>query len=414
MIRRRRSLGGLSLLVAVALLLPVLRMQPAAADASACAYLATAMATQPDGPVLLASFPSVTTGPLHNAAFLYDNAVAAIALVGCGDDKQARRIGDAMLLALDHDRYWHDGRLRNGYAAGPVTTEPVKLAGWWDDKEQRWLEDRYQAGSDSGNLAWAMLALLTLARHEDDTRYRDGAERIAHWLTVQRDTVQRDAAHHIGGFAGGTFGHEPTPSAVTWKSTEHNTDLAAAFSELAAITGAASWRVEAHAASRFVSAMWDDACACFATGTGDDGVTVNRFVALDAQVWPLLALPELKSRGDAVMASIDTRLAVGDGYAYSEVKSGIWTEGTAQVALLAALRGDKTKAAALLKAIARQRATDGSYYASNIAALPTGFMLPTDPRQPRLYFRLPHLGATAWAALAERRFNPFTGTATLP
>ena len=367
------------------------------------------MATQPDGPVFLASFPSVTTGPLHNAAFLYDNAVAAIALVGCDDDKQARRIGDAMLLALDHDRHWHDGRLRNGYAAGPVTTAPVKLAGWWDDTEQRWLEDRYQAGSDSGNLAWAMLALLTLARHEEAARYRDGAERIAHWLITQRDT-----AHGVGGFAGGTFGHEPAPPAVTWKSTEHNTDLAAAFAELAAMSGKADWREQAKAAHQFVSAMWDDACACFATGTGEDGVTINRFIALDAQVWPLLALPDLKSRGDAVMASIDAGLAVGDGYAYSEVKSGIWTEGTAQVALLAALRGDETKAAALLKTIARQRAADGSYYASDIAALPTGFMLPTDPRQPRLYFRLPHLGATAWVALAERHFNPFTGTTTLP
>jgi hypothetical protein len=107
-------------------------------------------------------------------------------------------------------------------------------------------------------------------------------------------------------------------------------------------------------------------------------------------------------------------LAVGDGYAYSEVKSGIWTEGTAQVALFTTLRGDATRTAALLKTIGRQRAADGSYYASDIAALPTGFMLPTDPRQPRLYFRLPHLGATAWVALAERRFNPFTGAATFP
>ncbi|MDY0882405.1 hypothetical protein ACFPL7_22715 [Dongia soli] len=413
MTRRCRYFGGLPLFLALVLLLTASRSQPAAADAvvdgPACAVLARTMAAQPDGPVLLASFPSVTTGPLHNAAFLYDNAVAAIALLGCGRGDQARRIGDAMLLALEHDRYWHDGRLRNGYAAGPVTTEPIKLAGWWDQKEQRWLEDRYQAGSDSGNLAWAMLALLSLARHEHDTRYRGGAERIAHWLITQRDTT-----HRIGGFTGGTFGHEPTPSTVTWKSTEHNTDLAAAFAELAMMTGNAPWQDQAHAASQFVSAMWDNACACFATGTGDDGVSINRFLALDAQVWPLLALPGLESRADAVMAIIAARLAVGDGYAYSEVKSGIWTEGTAQVALLVALHGDETKAAALLKAIARQRASDGSYYASDIAALPTGFMLPTDPRQPRLYFRLPHLGATAWVALAERRFNPFTGSATFP
>lgn len=405
---RRRYRGGLFLFALLVLLSAALRPQPARATPTACTYLAGTMAGQPAGAVFLASFPTVETGPLHGAAFLYDNAVAAIALIGCGNGEQARRIGDAILLALDHDRYWQDGRLRNGYAAGPVSAQPIRLAGWWDDGEQRWLEDRYQAGSDSGNLAWAMLALLALAEHEADGQYRTGAERIGRWLVTQRDT-----AHRIGGFAGGSFGHEPVPSAVTWKSTEHNTDLAAAFIRLARMTGDPFWRDQAEAARDFVAAMWDEGCACFATGTGNDGVTINRFMALDAQVWPVLALPDLAGRSDAVMASL-ARLVVGDGYAYSEVKSGIWTEGTAQVALLAALRGEDAKAAALLETIDRQRAADGSYYASDIAALPTGFMLPTDPRQPRLYFRLSHLGATAWAALAQRRFNPFTGTRSLP
>jgi hypothetical protein len=34
--------------------------------------------------MFLASYPGVTSGPLQGAAFLYDNAVAAIALVACG------------------------------------------------------------------------------------------------------------------------------------------------------------------------------------------------------------------------------------------------------------------------------------------------------------------------------------------
>ena len=40
----------------------------------------------------------------------------------------------------------------------------MKLSGWWDDKQNRWVEDPYQVGSDTGNMAWAMLALLALAR----------------------------------------------------------------------------------------------------------------------------------------------------------------------------------------------------------------------------------------------------------
>ena len=138
-----------------------------------------------------------------------------------------------MLLALDHDRYWHDGRLRNGYAAGVVSAAPLKLAGWWDSKAQRWLEDDYQAGSDSGNLAWAMLALLTLDRA--DARYVRGAARIAGWLETLRD--RRGG----GGFTGGSFGSEAAPRALRWKSTEHNVDLTAAFGRLAAASGDAHW-----------------------------------------------------------------------------------------------------------------------------------------------------------------------------
>ena len=48
---------------------------------TACTHLSSAMASQPAGPVFLASYPTVKSGPLQGAAFLYDNAVAAIALV---------------------------------------------------------------------------------------------------------------------------------------------------------------------------------------------------------------------------------------------------------------------------------------------------------------------------------------------
>jgi hypothetical protein len=57
--------------------------------------------------------------------------------------------------------------------------------GWWDPVAGRWLEDAYQAGSDTGNMAWAMLALLTLDARADG-RYRRGALRIAQWLTGMR------------------------------------------------------------------------------------------------------------------------------------------------------------------------------------------------------------------------------------
>jgi hypothetical protein len=385
----------------------------------ACDDLRHAVEVASPGALLLPSFPSAPDGPLHQAAFLYDNAATVLALIGCGDVAAARRIGDALVYAQSHDRFWHDGRLRNGYAAGPVGDGAMKLAGWWDKASQSWLEDRYQAGSDSGNLAWVLLALLALDQSSampGKSDYLKSAIQLAIWLRQNRDTVTDTG--DPGGFRGGTFGHEPKPDIVTWKSTEHNTDLAAAYARLAKVTGDSAWVSDATAASTFVTTMWQADKSCFATGTGTDGRSRNDFVALDAQIWPLLALRAAAERRDAITQHCLPRLMqqtdYGDGYAYSAALHGIWTEGTAQAALLMRLTGDGAKATDLLTTIDKLRAPAGGFYATDQADLPTGFMLPTDPGKPRLYFHLPHLGATAWVALAQSGFNPFTATRSLP
>jgi hypothetical protein len=315
-----------------------------------------------------------------------------------------------MLFALDHDRFWHDGRLRNGYLAGAVGSAPVKLAGWWSSREQRWLEDNYQAGSDSGNLAWAMLALLALERSVHDGRYLAGASRLGTWLAGQRD--RRGA----GGFLGGSFGSETAPRALQWKSTEHNTDLAAAFAWLASSSGDAHWRALSEDASRLVEAMWDQQRGAFDAGTRDDGVTRNPLLALDAQIWPLLALPHGAARYHQAYAKSAQLLRTrdGDGYAYSEAGGGAWTEGTAMTELLRKLLGSEAGAPAAVAAIAQARAPDGGYFATMSTALPTGFMLDTDPAQPRVYRHLEHLAAAAWVALCDRGVDPFTAARSLP
>jgi hypothetical protein len=375
---------------------------------TACDYLTQTMLTQPAGPVLLASYPTEHSGALNAAAFTYDNSVTAIALLACHQTAQARRIADALLFALDHDRYWHDGRLRNGYVAGAVGSGTLKLAGWWDSRTQRWLEDGYQAGSDSGNMAWAMLALLSVHASTGDARYRDGAVRLARWLEGQLDT------RGAGGFTGGDFGHEPQPLHQGWKSTEHNTDLAAAFLWLARTSGDAHWQALARRAQQFVRAMWDPDHGCFAVGTAQDGVTINPLLALDAQIWPLMALPGAADQYAAAIQTTDRRLRFNAGYTYSEVGGGLWSEGTAQVAVLLGLLHRDGAAQAANAALQTQRVEDGGYYASDVAATPTGFMLATDPSKPRVYFHLEHLGAGAWAALSEQRYNPFTGHSALP
>jgi hypothetical protein len=369
--------------------------------ADACAVLARQVDNAGRGAVFVASYPTATDKALKNVAFLYDNAAAVLALIGCGDTAHAARIGDAILAAQDHDRFWKDGRLRNGYLAGPPAN-PVNLAGWQDGAN--WAEDGYQAGSDTGNLAWAMLALLGLHQTGAGDRYLQGALRLAAY-------VEKSAAPP--GFTSGTFGGEPRPAVNPWKSTEHNVDLAAAFARLAAATHDAHWAMRAAQARALVAAMWNG--RAFAAGTGLDGRTPNRFRALDAQIWPLLALPD--GRHGAALKKARATMMVAGGFAYSEVGSqgggAVWTEGTAQAALLAALQGDGREAARLEAVVERNRAPDGSYFASD-RDMDTGFRLDTDATQARRYFHLPHLGALAWAALAARRFNPFTGTKALP
>lgn len=374
----------------------------AQAAPSACNVLRIAVEQSPPGPVFLPSFPQEKDGPLHNTAFLYDNAVATVALVGCGDAKDAARIGDALLMALDHDRFWHDGRLRNGYAAGPADN-PVKLAGWWDTKQNRWVEDQYQVGSDTGNMAWAMLALLSLK----EAKYRSGAIHIAHWVDTQFDKRPPQ------GFMGGTFGDQPKPTLNRWKSTEHNTDLAAAFAQLASATKDAHWRDRANLAAAFVGAMWDERCGCFDAGMAEDGKAPNTTLALDAQVWPPLAMAQSRTHVKTVLKTLDDRFAFDHGMSYSAQKDGVWTEGTMQAALLMKLVGTPAQASALMAAAQKNRAPDGWYRASD-RKTSTSFDLQTDLKQHRAYFPIPALAPLAWAALAEQGFNPFTGTRALP
>src|SRR5256885_13305622 len=92
---------------------------------------------------------------LRQSAFTYDNALAAIALIACGDVQRARRIGNALLIAGEHDRSFGDGRLRNAYRAGLVSGDSsIALPGWWDAKQKMWAEDAYQDGTATGNVAW--------------------------------------------------------------------------------------------------------------------------------------------------------------------------------------------------------------------------------------------------------------------
>ncbi|MFT3905125.1 MAG: hypothetical protein QM718_02300 [Steroidobacteraceae bacterium] len=357
---------------------------------------------------MLTSWPDSNEPALRGVAFTYDNALAVLALSACGEPELARRVGTALLYAQEHDRYWRDGRLRNAYAAGGLASGAVKLGGWWSTDQQRWQEDGYQAGSDSGNQAWALLALLALA-DAGHPQYLQGAVKLGSWLVTRLD------ARGVAGFAGGLQGEEPQPVVQRWKSTEHNVDLAAAFTQLAQRQNDARWTQAAQQAQRFVTAMWSSRCGCFAAGTQEDGFTPNALRALDAQVLPLLGLPQATRRYAQALDTARNRLAArGGGLRYSDAPGALWTEGTAQTALLYRLMQRQSEAGSLLALLTAQRDAQGRYYAAGPGGVATGLGLATAPQTERVYERRPHLAALAWVALAEQGWNPFTLARRLP
>src|SRR3984893_3144952 len=73
---------------------------------------------------------------LASSAFVYDNALAVIALTACGNVTHATVIGNALSLAVRKDRTFNDGRVRNAYRAGPAGNGPPALPGWWNDEQK--------------------------------------------------------------------------------------------------------------------------------------------------------------------------------------------------------------------------------------------------------------------------------------
>jgi hypothetical protein len=398
---------GMSVVALMLCLQPALAESPAAQVAMrACgALLSRVQAVPGTEPAFLRSYdPSTGGARTIDGAYTYDNALAVIALVACGHRDAALRIADALLAASEGDRSGAAGRIRNTYRPGPVAERPVPPMGWWSDQDGGWIEDPYHVGTATGNVAWAALALLTVAGKARDDPYRAAAARLARWTTAMLDQ------HAPAGFIGGLYGYDDTVERLTWKSTEHNTDLAAVFDWLARLESDQGWEAEARTARAFVAALWDPASGHFWVGTTPDGVTPNRRNAgLDAQLWPLL-LADAPEMWRASLSYVEAHHAVSGGVDFNDDRDGIWWEGTAQAALAYRATGRMVEADRLLSAIADQFSPGGFVWASSELRLTTGLALsPASTVDDFYYYRLPHLAPTAWAALAATGWNPFTG-----
>lgn len=376
-------------------------------------------------------------GGAPNAAYVYDQALALLAFLARrapGDLQRARAIADALVSAQNHDRTFKDGRLRNAYAAGrPLDSRRgwARLPGRWSHLRRMYLEDGYALGSDTGNLAWAAIALIQAQRLLGDSQgapYLAAAVRLAEWIVAQ--TTATDAH---GGFFGGLTGAENAPGDPrgqvrdTFRSTEHNMDLTALFEHLAAAHQGNPqkerfWRRQKTRALKFVASMQAGADGNFLwSGTVGHSEAPNRQVLpVDVQAWGVLAIPGADTgaiypraltwalthcRAGKVAQALDYNCNDGDG---------AWWEGTAQAAAALRLLKMETRAApiiaALRKAQIKQGDLAGALPAASKCGLTTGFYktwASTGETLPVRYSNAPHIGATAWFIFALRGDNPF-------
>ena len=367
-----------------------------------CSAIAARVDAQPGtSPVLLRSYDSrrgqgaPATAPLHSAAFTYDNSLAVIALLACHKRPQAERIGEALRLAV-----MNDTRLRDAYRAGAVVGDKPLPNGWWDAQRKHWVEaaqqysGSYQEGTSCGNVAWAALALLALHEASGEMRSRDAAAHLAQWV-VAHGSDMRGA----GGFDGGIESFLLKPRKALWKSTEHNIDLAALFGWLDRISASGGdWDAQARHARDFVAAQWDAASGHFWMGTTADGLTPLRSPsALDVQLWAQL-LPNAPIKWRRALDWIKRKNAVKGGFDFTGARDGLWTEGTAQAALVFRRTDAEATANMLFASIAQQGSPGGFLYATPASRISAVYSW---------YHHQPSLAATAWAVLAALNRNPY-------
>lgn len=407
-------------------------------------FLAAAQDAYPEhGAIRLAQSYSDQAG-LFSTAFTYDNALAILALLAARtkDGKaRAMALADALLFAQAHDPGYDDGRLRQAYNVGPYTfydgsPQPdgfVRADGTANVGTQFGF-----TGTAVGDMAWAGIALSTLAERTGARRFLAGALRIGTWIERNGRTEEP-----LGGYK---FGVDGAGKALPYTSTEHNTDLIGLFGRLARLTGDPVWLERRTRAKAFVGKMWEPSAGFFYTGT-NDGVTINRSpIPEDTQTWTHLALAS-----PAHARSLDwatSRLAVLDtadrrnstvpaGQSYEGVtfssaglladedapiapsrpkpdRNGVWFEGTAHLALALCTRhapGDEARARRLLASLERAQDLLGQDQTVGGTALSPrcGVVSASSPLDTGFgfgYYPYRHTGATAWYLLAASRTNP--------
>ena len=346
---------------------------------------------------------------IRNAAFTYDNALAAMAFLSAGRREEAEKLLDSFVYAAENDRY-RPGRIRNAYASGDITAFPgwngsARMPGWYDPEEGAWYEDRYQTGSNAGNTSYAALALLQYDAAYGNEKYLQTAASLMDWVA---ENCRDSGDGFTGGYDGWPEGGAETTYVFTYKSIEHNIDAYAAFRQLYRRTGEQKYAEAAESALALVRSMYDGTRGLFMTGTGDDGITpAAENTVLDAQVWSCMALGEEFAPYEDALKTVEQMKLPEGGYPFcaSNRNGGWWAEGTAYTALMYRLRGEDEPAEEALKALESIQLETGLFPAATVPNLSTGFDLFNG--EPWEYGDAPHIAPAAWFVMAVNGFNPY-------
>jgi parallel beta-helix repeat protein len=382
-----------------------------------------------DDPRFIVSYETVNSDldfdmVLKNFAYVYDNALATIAYIARGTEDDIRRakiLADAIVYAQENDRYYKDGRIRNAYKAGDLILFPgwtpnnktgtVSMPGWWDNAGENWYEDNFTVSTHTGNVAWAMLALLEYYAKDNNEKYLNSTIRLGEWIYENTYDLRG-----TGGYTGGYEGWEPNQSKIMWKSTEHNLDVYVVFMRLYEITNNQKWKDRAMHAKSFVKSMWDKDNHHFWTGTLLDGATINKdTIPADVQSWALMVTGNVeKYHGGMIFIRencfVDASAETGFiGFDFNNDKDGIWWEGTGHNVVAFQIKDETDKSDTYLTELCKAQILATENNGKGIVAadrnnVSTGFDWE--------YFNRLHIGSTAWYILGKRQFNPYWGIST--
>ena len=148
---------------------------------------------------------------MRSVAFTYDNALALLAFLARGTPDELRRariLADAFVYASQNDRFYGDGRLRNAYSSGDLKLFPgwepnnkkgsARLPEFWNCAEKKWFEDEFSVSTHTGNVAWAMIALISAYERFKKADYLSTAERLGDWVEENLKD-HRGAGGYLGG-----------------------------------------------------------------------------------------------------------------------------------------------------------------------------------------------------------------------